>query len=59
MATHEEAVAILKEGQEKLGKAETKRETLNVLAEAGKKLGYKPVFRALVLGENPESAVRW
>jgi len=57
--TRNEAVSALAEAQKKLAKAETKEETLKILADAGKAAGYTPAFRALVAGQEAEKSVRW
>lgn len=57
--TKDEAVAILKEAKSRLEKATTKDETLGILKEAGGQVGYKPTFRALVAGIEPEKSIKW
>ena len=54
-----DAIQFLQEAKERLAQAKTKEETLEVLRDAGAQVGYKPAFRALVAGVEPEEAVRW
>jgi len=49
----------LKEAKSKLETATTKQETLGILKDAGGAVGYKPAFRALVAGVEPEKSVKW
>lgn len=55
----DEGVAILKEAKAKIETATDKNETLAVLRDAGSRVGYKPAFRALVAGVEPNEAIRW
>ena len=57
--TKDEAVGILREAKGKLEKASTKEETLDILKDAGGAVGYKPAFRALIAGVEPEKSVKW
>jgi len=57
--TKDEAVGILKEAKSKLETAATKDEALGILKDAGGAVGYKPAFRALVAGVEPEKSVKW
>ena len=54
-----EAVELLYGLKEELEIAETKEETIEILARAGKQVGYKPAFRALIGGKAPEDAIKW
>mgnify|MGYP003394928955 CR=1 FL=1 len=54
-----EAVAVLTILKDQMELAQTKQEVLAVLSKAGKAVGYKPAFRVLVAGEEPDKAVRW
>ena len=45
--------------KEKLEQAPDKASALLVLKEAGAEIGYKPVFRALINGEDPATALHW
>jgi len=57
--TREEAVELLTKTNEQLAKVSGKDETLQLLSLAGKSVGYKPAFRALVMGMEPEKAIKW
>ena len=57
--TKEEGIAILREAKSKLDKATTKDEALGILKEAGGQVGYKPAFRALIAGVEPENSIKW
>ena len=57
--TKPEAVAILQSAKQELDAASTKEDFVNVLASAGKKVGYSPAFRCLVNGQDAEESVRW
>ncbi len=62
--TKQEAMEALYRAKEQLEMidddgASAKQATLNILADAGKTVGYKPAFRALVLGKPPEDAIKW
>lgn len=55
----EEGIALLKNLKEQLAKIEDVPAAMEVLALAGKSVGYKPAFRALVMGVEPEQAIKW
>ncbi len=55
----EEGIELLMTLKEQLGKTEKVSDALQVLALAGKSVGYKPAFRALVMGVEPEQAIKW
>lgn len=55
----EEGIKLLRELKEQLGKTEKTADALGILALAGKSVGYKPAFRALVMGVEPEQAIKW
>jgi len=57
--TKEDAIGILREAKGKLEKASTKDETLAVLKDAGGAVGYKPAFRCLIAGIEPEKSIKW
>jgi len=57
--TRDEGIKALKDAQGKLAKASTKDETIAVLAEAGKAVGYAPAMRCLVAGKAPEDSIKW
>lgn len=57
--TKEQAVEVLYRAKEQLEQTSDKTEALTILAEAGKAVGYKPAFRALVMGTKPEDAIKW
>ena len=57
--TKEEAVEVLYRAKEQLEQTNDKTEALKILAEAGQAVGYKPAFRALVMGQKPEDAIKW
>ena len=57
--TREEAKTILRTAKAKLAEAKTKSETLAVLKEAGKAVGYTPAFRCLVMGLIPDESIKW
>ncbi len=57
--TREEGVAALAQAQKDLADSSTKEETLAVLKEVGKQVGYAPAFRCLVSGTEPEQSIRW
>jgi hypothetical protein len=57
--TREQGVEVLRKAQKNLAKASTKEETLAVLQEAGSAVGYKPAFRCLVAGTEPEKSIKW
>ena len=57
--TKEQAIEALYSAKEQLETVTDKAGTIKVLAEAGKAVGYKPAFRALVMGVKPEDAIRW
>ena len=57
--TKDEAVGILKEAKSKLETATTKQETLGILKDAGGAVGYKPAFRCLIAGVEPEKSIKW
>ncbi|MGD0794294.1 MAG: hypothetical protein ABR958_01695 [Dehalococcoidales bacterium] len=57
--TKQEAVEVLKVGKASMEVAKTKDEAIAILTEVGKEVGYKPTFRCLVLGQNPEQAITW
>ncbi len=54
-----EGIEALYRAKEELERTDDKRATLNVLADAGSTVGYKPTFRALVMGQTPEVAIKW
>jgi len=54
-----EAVELLEASKEKLELVETKSETLQILAFVGKQIGFKPAFRCLVNGVDPDQSVKW
>ena len=55
----DEAVEALYRAKEQLETTTDKQVTLDILAGAGKTVGYKPAFRALVMGTKPEDAIKW
>jgi len=55
----QDAIYTLAEAKEQMEKASTKAETIDVLQRAGDAVGYKPAFRALVVGVEPDKAVHW
>ena len=55
----EQAIEALYRAKEQLETAADKQAILDVLAEAGKAVGYKPAFRVLVMGVKPEEAIKW
>lgn len=57
--TKEQGVALLTSLKEQLAKTDSKAEAIRVLALAGKSVGYKPAFRALVMDVEPEQAIKW
>ena len=57
--TKEEAIKVLEEAVKKLAGVTTKEDTLAILLETGKVVGYKPAFRALVAGVEPSKSIRW
>jgi len=57
--TKDEAIGILKEAKSKLETATTKDEALGIIREAGGAVGYKPAFRALIAGVEPEKSIKW
>ena len=57
--TRAEAAHILTALGRELSEATTKAEVLNILRRAGGAVGYKPAFRCLVNGENPETSMHW
>ena len=57
--TKEEGIALLKNLKEQLAKITEVPAALELLALAGKSVGYKPAFRALVMGVDPEQAIKW
>lgn len=52
-------IYALGEYQKQYKAANTKGELETVLRQAGSELGYKPVFRCLIMGKRPEDAVMW
>ena len=57
--TKEAAIEALYRAKEQLEQTSDKTEALTILAEAGQTVGYKPAFRALVMGTKPEDAIKW
>ncbi len=57
--TKEEGIALLKRLKDELAKIKDVPAALELLALAGKSVGYKPAFRALVMGVEPEQAIKW
>ncbi len=58
--TREEGIELLKKLKEQLAKIKDDvPAALELLALAGKSVGYKPAFRALVMGVEPEQAIKW
>lgn len=57
--SREEAINILTMQRDNMVEAETKAQTMEILAIAGKAVGYAPAFRTLVMGVAPEDAIRW
>lgn len=55
----EEGIELLRGLKEQLDKTEKTKDALEVLALAGQSVGYKPAFRALVMGIEPEQAIKW
>jgi len=57
--TKEAAIEALYRAKEQLEQTNDKTEALKIIADAGKTVGYKPAFRALVMGQKPEDAIKW
>lgn len=55
----QEGIELLRGLKEQLGKVEKTKDALEILALAGRSVGYKPAFRALVMGVEPEQAIKW
>jgi hypothetical protein len=55
----DEGIQLLKSCKEQLGKTPKTADALQVLALAGKSVGYAPTMRALVMGVEPEKAIKW
>lgn len=55
----EEGIELLRQLKEQLGKTEKTKDAIPVIALAGKSVGYKPAFRALIMGVEPEQAIKW
>lgn len=49
-------IEILRNYKEMLTKVAGKEDTLSILRTAGREAGYKPAFRVLVMGKEPEKA---
>ncbi|MDD2731423.1 MAG: hypothetical protein PHW33_04865 [Candidatus Portnoybacteria bacterium] len=57
--TKAEGVKALEDAKGKLAKASSRDETLAILLEAGKAVGYSPAMRCLVAGKAPEESIKW
>lgn len=57
--TKADGVKALEEAKGKLAKATSKDDTLAILLEAGKAVGYSPAMRCLVAGKAPEDSIKW
>lgn len=57
--TRAEVVDFLQTAKMLMEQATTKSQALTCLAMAGNEAGYKPAFRALVLGLPAEESVKW
>ena len=55
----EEGIQLLEELKGQLDKTKDKTVAIEVLALAGRSVGYAPAMRALVMGVEPASAIRW
>jgi hypothetical protein len=57
--TKAEAVQILEEARIKFDTADTREDLMETLRQAGRKVGYTPAFRCLVMNLQPSESVRW
>lgn len=57
--TKSEGIAKLEGAKALLAVAVTKEQTIEILALAGKAVGYKPAFRCLVEGNTPKDSIFW
>ncbi|KKL04145.1 hypothetical protein LCGC14_2619040 [marine sediment metagenome] len=57
--SREEAIQVLTMYQDLASDAETKERFIEVLADAGRAIGYAPAMRCLVMCVSPEDAIRW
>lgn len=60
--SREEAVQFLTMQRDLLAEAVATSDApkvLNILEQTGDRIGYTPAFRCLVMGMEPENAIRW
>lgn len=58
--TREEAVDILTMARDLMADAmDDAKKVLNIIEQAGNRVGYTPAFRCLVKGLEPEESIRW
>lgn len=57
--SRDEAIESLYRSKEVLETVTDKQQTINVISEAGNTVGFKPAFRALIMGKSPEDAIKW
>lgn len=57
--TKEEGITFLSEAKKKLASVTKVDDAIQILALAGKSVGYKPAFRALVMDVEPAKAIKW
>ena len=53
-----EAKGILKEAQAAWNKAKTRDDAADVIKTFGRKIGYKPVVKGVILGVEPDEALK-
>jgi hypothetical protein len=56
--TLDEQITALETSKLLMTTAKTKEETIAILASAGSAVGYKPAFRALVMGKSASESIR-
>ncbi len=57
--TRDEAIQILTMQQDLANDSGSKAEFIKILQETGTKVGYAPAMRCLVMGLEPDQAIRW
>ena len=62
--TREEAIELLGKTQQqiaeiKAGESSEIEQVFQLLSFAGQAVGYKPAFRALIMGQEPGKSIKW
>jgi hypothetical protein len=57
--TKAEAVQILESAKQQLDAANNREDLMETLRQAGKKVGYAPASRCLVIGHEPADSIQW